>query len=156
MKIAIDCDSAARELKDAILAYLVEKGINVIDLRFQETHEVEYPDIAFNLATQISEGKFDRGILLCGTGLGMAMCAGKVPGIYAGTCHDVYSAERLRTSNDAQIITMGQLVIGPELAKKIVDVWLDSEFAGGNSAPKVKRMHELEQEIILHKAQKNS
>jgi len=76
----------------------------------------------------------------------MAMIANKVEGVFAGTCHDVYSAERLKKSNDAQILTMGARVIGPELAKMIVDAWLHSEFQGGGSAPKVDKMRELEQE----------
>jgi ribose 5-phosphate isomerase B len=96
------------------------------------------------LAKRVSGKEFDRGVLICGTGLGMAMVANKVEGIFAGTCHDVYSAERLCKSNDAQIITMGARVIGPELAKSIVSAWLKSNFEGGRSLPKVRRMRELE------------
>jgi ribose 5-phosphate isomerase B len=83
-------------------------------------------------------------VLICGTGLGMAMVANKVEGIFAGVCHDVYSAERLRKSNDAQILTLGARVVGPELAKTIVSAWLKSEFEAGRSLPKVERMRELE------------
>lgn len=144
MKIAIDCDSAAPQLKVALLEHLSATGIEVTDLDYLGSHEVDYPDIAFNLAGRVATGEFGRGILLCGTGLGMAMCACKVPGVYAGTCHDVYSARRLQMSNDAQIITMGARVVGPELAKTIIDAWLAAEFAGGGSAPKVARMRELE------------
>nr|WP_281273690.1 RpiB/LacA/LacB family sugar-phosphate isomerase [Biomaibacter acetigenes] len=79
----------------------------------------------------MSRGDYDRGILICGTGIGMAIVANKVPGVRAAQCHDVYSAERARKSNDAQIMTMGALVVGTELAKKLVDVWLESEFQGG-------------------------
>ncbi len=146
MRIAIDCDPAATRLKDVLLHYLRERSIDVTDLEYLESNEGYYPDVAFHLAAQIAGGKFDRGILLCGTGLGMAMCACKVPGIFAGTCHDVYSAQRLRMSNDAQIITMGERVVGAELAKTIIDAWIDSEFAGGRSAAKVQRMRELEKE----------
>ena len=89
-----------------------------------------YPEIGFNLAKQVAAGKYDRGISICGTGLGMAMIANKVEGIFAGTCHDVFSAERLRKSNDAQIITMGERVIGPELAKTIIDAWLRFRISG--------------------------
>ena len=144
MKIAIDCDSAAVELKRILLEHLREKGTEAADLDYLKDHDGYYPDVAFNLAERIRAGDFDRGILLCGTGLGMAMCACKVRGVFAGTCHDVYSAERLRKSNDAQIITMGARVAGPELAKKIIDAWLKSEFAGGGSTVKVERMRELE------------
>jgi ribose 5-phosphate isomerase B len=96
------------------------------------------------LARRIANREFDRGVLICGTGLGMAMIANKVEGVYAGVCHDVYSAERLRKSNNAQILTMGARVLGPELAKTIVSAWVRSEFEGGGSAPKVDRMRELE------------
>lgn len=146
MKIAIDCDQAAIELKRVLLDHLKSKGVEVADLDYLKTHDVDYPDVAFNLANQIREQRFDRGILLCGTGLGMAMCACKVRGVYAGTCHDVYSAERVRKSNDAQIITMGARVVGPELAKTVIDAWLASEFAGGGSQRKVERMRQLEEE----------
>ncbi len=85
-------------------------------------------------------------ILICGTGLGMAMIANKVEGVYAGVCHDVYSAERLRASNNAQVLTMGERVVGVELAKTIVDAWLKAEYQGGRSAPKVDIMRQLEKE----------
>ena len=89
--------------------------------------------------------EYDRGVLICGTGLGMCMIANKVEGVYAGVCHDVYSAERLRKSNDAQVITMGARVVGPELAKSVLAAWLKSEFEAGRSLPKVQRMRELEE-----------
>jgi len=94
----------------------------------------------------VAKGEFDRGVLICGTGLGMAMIANKVEGIYAGVCHDVYSAERLRKSNNAQILTLGARVIGPEAAKSVVTAWIHSEFEAGRSLPKVSRMRELESE----------
>ncbi len=146
MKIAIDCDPAAPQLKEIIVAHLKEQNVDVTDLDYLADHDVDYPDIAFHLARQVAAGRYDRGILLCGTGLGVAMCACKVRGVYAGTCHDVFSAQRLRKSNDAQILTMGARVVGSELAKTIVDAWLESEFVGGGSAPKVQRMRELEQQ----------
>lgn len=146
MKIAIDCDATAIELKKVLVEHLKEKQVDLTDLDYLKDHDVDYPDVGFNLAREIAAGNYDRGILLCGTGLGMAMCACKVPGVYAGTCHDVFSAQRVRKSNDAQIITMGARVVGGELAKTIIDAWLDSEFGGGGSAPKVKRMRELEME----------
>ena len=146
MKIAIDADINGIELKKAICDFLAERKVDFRDLAYLDAHQVDYPDIAFNLARQISKGDFDRGILICGTGLGMAMCANKVKGIFAGTCHDVFSAERLRKSNDAQVITLGALVIGRQLVMTIIDAWLDSEFQGRRSEPKVKRMRQLENE----------
>ena len=108
---------------------------------------VLYPDIAVKVARSIADGKEERGILLCGTGLGMAIAANKVPGIRACTCHDSYSAERSRKSNNAQIITMGARVIGPELAKNLIDIWLQCEFSGGGSAEKVERIQWYEREF---------
>ena len=105
-----------------------------------------YPEIAYNLGKKIQSGEYERGICICGTGLGVAMMINKVEGVFAGTCHDVFSAERLCMSNDAQVITMGERVIGSELAKTIIDAWLRSTFAGGGSLPKVQQMRDLEKE----------
>jgi len=145
MKIAIDCDDAAIELKKTLVDHLKRVGVDIIDLDYVATKQgAFYPEIGYNLALKIQDGSFDRGILICGTGLGMAMIANKVETVYAGVCHDVFSAERLRKSNDAQVLTMGARVIGPELAKTIVDAWLKSEFLGGGSQEKVDQMRELE------------
>ncbi|HBG25574.1 MAG: ribose-5-phosphate isomerase [Planctomycetes bacterium GWF2_41_51] len=145
MRIAIDCDDAGIELKKTILSFLKSKGADAQDVNCLQTNpSAMYPEIGFNLAEKVKNGEFDRGILICGTGLGMAIAANKVEGIYAGVCHDVFSAERLRKSNNAQILTLGARVIGPELAKTIVQAWLDSEFLGGTSLPKIEQMKMLE------------
>lgn len=144
-KIAIDCDDVAIDLKKVVYDYLKAKGTDITDLNYcSGDKNAAYPAVAYNLAQQIKDKEFDRGILICGTGLGMAMTANKVEGVYAGVCHDVYSAERLVKSNNAQVLTMGARVVGPELAKTIVDAWIDSEFEGKGSLPKVEKMHELE------------
>ncbi len=145
MAIAIGCDEAAFELKEAIKAYLVEQKQEVVDMGVYDTTPVLYPDIALKVATAVADGQFERGILICGTGLGMAITANKVPGVRAATCHDVYSAERSRKSNNCQILTMGARVIGVELAKTVVKAWLESEYEGGRSAPKVQRMIEIDE-----------
>ena len=144
MKVAIDSDDAGIDLKRVILAHMRDLNIDVEDLDLLASRKVDYPDVGYNLAKHVAGKEFDRGILICGTGLGMAMIANKVEGVFAGVCHDVYSAERLSKSNDAQVLTMGARVIGPELAKTVVSAWLNSEFQGGGSAPKVARMRELE------------
>lgn len=147
MKICIDCDEAAANLKKILFDHLKNKGVDITDLNYSATHRnAIYPEIGYNLAKKIQAGNFDRGISICGTGLGMAMIANKVEGVYAGTCHDVFSAERLRKSNNAQVITMGERVIGAELAKTIIDAWLVSEFQGGGSTQKVQQMRELEKQ----------
>ena len=144
MKVAVDSDIIGMDLKRTVVEHLVTLGIEVEDLNLLGKKKVDYPDVGYNLARRLANKEFDRGVLICGTGLGMAMIANKVEGIYAGVCHDVYSAERLRKSNDAQIITMGSRVVGPELAKSVLSAWVRSEFDGGPSAPKVARMRELE------------
>jgi ribose 5-phosphate isomerase B len=146
MRVAIDCDDAAIDLKKIVYDHLKKQGINITDLDYLGRNKADYPEIGFHLALEIQKRHYDRGILICGTGLGMAMIANKVEGVFAGTCHDAYSAERLKKSNDAQVLTMGSRVIGTELAKTIVDAWLRSEFQGGGSAPKVEKMRHLERD----------
>ena len=148
MQVAIGCDNAGFPLK-GVLAELLKQDysdIEVIDFGVPNADDPEfYPDVAERVARAVAEEGFDRGILICGTGLGMAMTASKVPGIRAATCHDTYSAERARKSNNAQVLTMGSRVIGPELAKVITKVWLDSEFdSSSRSGPKVQRMIEID------------
>ena len=145
MKVVIDADDAAVELKNVVVDHLKSRGVEVTDLDMtSQKNDATYPEIGYNLAVLIREKEFERGILICGTGLGMAMIANKVETVFAGVCHDVYSAERLRKSNDAQVLTMGARVVGPELAKTIVDAWLESEFQGGGSIAKVETMRALE------------
>ena len=145
MKIAIGCDEAAYKLKVEIIHFLEEKGIEVNDFGAAEGDVVLYPDVAYTVADAVAAGKYERAILVCGTGIGMSICANKVPGVRAAVCHDPFSAERARKSNNAQIMCMGERVIGPELAKYLVNIWLACDFAGGGSAAKVDRINELEQ-----------
>lgn len=148
MKIAIGCDEAAYNLKVEIMKHLDQKGVEYYDFGAGKGDVVLYPDVAYKVADAVASGQYERGILVCGTGIGMSICANKVPGIRAAVCHDPFSTERSRKSNDAQIMCMGERVIGVELAKYLVDIWLESEFAGGGSAPKVERINVLEQEHI--------
>ena len=148
MKIAIGCDEAAYSLKVEIMKHLDETGVEYEDFGADAGEVILYPDVAYKVADAVAQGKYERAILVCGTGIGMAICANKVPGIRAAVCHDPFSAERARKSNDAQIMCMGERVIGVELAKYLVDIWLKCDFAGGGSAPKVARINELEQEHI--------
>lgn len=144
MKIAIGCDEAAYEMKEALKAFIASEGHSVEDFGTFGAKPVLYPDIAHALATAVAAGKFERGVLICGTGIGMAISANKVKGIRAAQAHDTYSAERARKSNDAQIVTLGARVIGIELAKVIVHTFLTSEYSGGRSAPKVQRIIDYE------------
>ncbi len=142
--IAIGCDEAACAFRDALKAHLVGQGYQVEDYGTFHDEPVLYPDIAFRVASAVAEGQHERGILICGTGIGMAICANKVPGIRAAVCHDPFSAERSRKSNDAQILCMGARVIAPQLGCMLLDVWMQSEFSGGGSAAKVARISEYE------------
>jgi ribose 5-phosphate isomerase B len=144
MRIALGCDEAGLPLMDVVRDYLKAQQIDVQDYGVHSTDPVLYPDIALEASKAVATGECDRAILVCGTGIGMSITANKVPGVRAALCHDTYSAERARKSNDAQVITMGARVIGPELAKKIIEVWLESDFAGGNSQPKVDRMNAID------------
>ncbi len=149
MKLVMGCDEAACSFKEEIKAYVEKKGYEVVDKGTFNNKPVLYPDVAVAVAQAIADGEADRGILMCGTGIGMAISANKVPGIRAAVCHDSYSTERARKSNDAQIMCMGARVIGLELAKQLVDIWLTSEFAGGGSQAKVDRINYYD---TLHKA----
>lgn len=142
MKIALGADSAGKPLLDVIAAHLATKqGLEVTDL----SQSGYYADLAAKVGHDIIDGKQDRAILFCGTGIGVSISANKVPGIRAALTHDTYSAERAAKSNNAQIITMGARVIGPELAKAIVDTWLDSEFdPNGSSAKNVEAIDKLD------------
>jgi RpiB/LacA/LacB family sugar-phosphate isomerase len=144
MKIVIGADSAGKPLLDVIAAHLATRpDVEVTDL----SQPGYYADLAAKAGREILAGKHDRGILFCGTGLGVSISANKVPGIRAALTHDTYSAERAAKSNNAQIITMGARVIGPELAKAIVDSWLSSDFdPNGPSAGNVTAIDRLDSE----------
>ena len=147
-KIAIGCDEAAFDLKQVIIEFLQDLGYMIEDYGVYNTNPSLYPDTAIKVASAISQGKHDRGILLCGTGIGMAIASNKVPGIRAAVCHDCFSAQRSRMSNDAQIMTMGSRVVGSELAKELTRIWMDSEFQGGGSTAKVDKIIEYEKSFI--------
>ncbi|MBF7095531.1 ribose 5-phosphate isomerase B [Alkalibacter mobilis] len=145
MKIAIGCDEAGVRLKDTLREFAAGEGHEMTDFGVKEGESVLYPLIAEKIAKAIADGEYDRGIIICGTGIGMAITANKVPGIRATVAHDVFSAERSIKSNNCQIITMGERVIGAENAKTVLKAWLDSEFAGGSSQPKVDKMIEIDE-----------
>jgi ribose 5-phosphate isomerase B len=147
--IAIGADDAAVELKAEIVKHLETKGILVHDYGVFSDDPMLYPDIALEVAQAVADGKHERGILMCGTGIGVCITANKVPGIRAAVCHDLYSAERSRMSNDCQIMTLGARVVAPELARSLVDVWLRSEFQAGRSGPKVERIKEIEKSLAI-------
>ena len=141
--IAVGADDAGAPLKERLADYLQQRGLEVKD--FGNGDGVDYPDVAAEVAQAVARGEHDRALLVCGTGLGMAIAANKVPGVRAATAHDPYSAERARKSNNAQVLTMGARVIAPEAAEKVLDHWLTAEFEPGPSSPKVAKLEALDE-----------
>lgn len=144
LKIAVGSDHGGFNLKKIIIEHLKEKGIDYEDLGCFTPDSVDYPDIAFPLAKRVAKGEFDRGIIICGTGIGVSIVANKVPGIRAAVCSDCFSAKASREHNDANILTLGERVIGPGLAKEILDVWLEAEFQGGRHETRVNKIKMIE------------
>jgi ribose 5-phosphate isomerase B len=142
--IALGSDEAGFGLKEAIKRFLEAEGRTVTDYGCHSTEPIDYPDVALVVARAVAAGTHDRAILICGTGIGMAIAANKVPGVYATVAHDPYSAAKARTSNNAQVLTLGARVVAPELAQTLVGIWLASEFAGGGSARKVGKIGDAE------------
>jgi len=151
-KIVVGSDHFGLPLKNAVRDYIRSLGYDVDDMGVESTDPVDYPDVGASLAEVVSQGKYERGLLVCGTGAGMAIVANKVPGVRAVCVHDPYTAERAVASNNAQIITMGAQIIGPDVAKKLVEIWLKSEYHGGRSAPKVEKMEKLDLKYRQQKA----
>ena len=145
MKIAIGCDPNATGLKETIKRHLNDLGYEWEDYG---SNDPIYANVALKVAEAVASGKHRRGILICGTGIGMCIAANKVPGAYAALCSDAYSTERSRKSNNANIMTMGAQVIGPELAKTLVTIWMNAEYTPGErSEPKVQRICQYEREL---------
>ena len=143
-KGAIGCDPNAAGLKEIVKKHLDDLGYKYEDYG---SGDPIYANVAFTVAEAVAAGKHDRGILICGTGIGMSLAANKVPGAYAALCADAYSAERSRKSNNANIMTLGSQTIGSELAKTLVKVWMESEYTpGGRSEPKIQRIYEYAKE----------
>lgn len=135
LSVAIGCDPNATALKELIKLQLNEMGYTVKDFG---SDDPIYARVAFTVGEAVASGEFDRGILLCGTGIGMSIAANKVPGIYAALCSDTYSAERAIKSNNANLLALGALTTGTEVAKRIVRTWMDARWESGTSSePKV-------------------
>lgn len=143
--IAVGADHNGYVLKEVVKAQLAANGYDVVDFGCGPQETVDYPDVAVKVAQAIAAGRAERAVLVCGTGLGMAIAANKVPGVVAASVADPYSAERARKSNNAQVLCLGAKVVGEELAKILIAHWLESEFGGGDSARKVAKVAELDQ-----------
>lgn len=145
-KVAVGCDPNASGLKEAIKKHLTALGYEWEDYG---SDDPIYANVAIRVAEAVAAGKHDRGILMCGTGIGVCLAANKVPGAYAALCADPYSTERSIKSNNVNIMTMGAQVIGVELAKTLVTIWMNSTYTpGGRSEPKIERIHAYAKEHI--------
>ena len=140
--IAIGCDHGALELKEQLIEHLKKRGVECKDYGTYTKDSCDYPVYAKAAANAVASGECEKGILICGTGIGISIAANKVPGIRAALCHDCFSAEATRQHNDANMLAMGARVIGPGLALKIVDIFLDTPFS--NDERHIRRISMLE------------
>jgi ribose 5-phosphate isomerase B len=148
MKIALGADHAGFELKDRIKQHLSGRGFEVQDEGTNSGESVDYPDFAKKVAEDVTAERATLGILVCGTGIGMAISANKVPGIRAANCDTVFEAQMSREHNDANVLTLGARVVEAQAAVEIVDTWLNTKFAGGRHQRRLDKIHELEQDEV--------
>ncbi len=131
MEVALGCDHGGYALKTPIRQYLASKGISCRDVGTDSEDSVDYPVYGMKVAQLVSSGECQRGILICGSGIGMSIVANRLPGVRAALCHDIYTARLSRQHNDANVLVLGARVIGPGLALEIVKTWFETEFEGG-------------------------
>jgi ribose 5-phosphate isomerase B len=143
--IALGADHAGWQLKEEIKAWLLERNAELLDFGTHSPDAVDYPDYAAQVAEAVAAGKAERGVLVCGTGIGMAMAANKVPGVRAAFCPDLFTARMSREHNDANVLALGGRLTGRELALEIVEMWLRADFQGGRHARRVGKLIEIEQ-----------
>jgi len=147
MKIAIGSDHAGYQLKEEIKSLLEEKGLFYQDMGTDSEDSVDYPDFAYKVAKGVADNNFDKGILICGTGIGMSIAANKVKGVRAALCHNVFSAKATRNYNDSNVLTMGSRVVAKGLAREIVKAWLGEEFDGGRHQRRIDKISDIEKEM---------
>lgn len=148
MKVAIASDHGGINIRKEIIYLMEELNIEYVDLGCECEGSVDYPDYAIPVANMVANGKVDRGILICGTGIGMSIAANKVKGIRCALVHDIFSAKVTREHNDTNILAMGERVIGPGLARGIVETWLTTSFEGGRHETRVNKISSYEADSI--------
>jgi ribose 5-phosphate isomerase B len=146
MQIGLACDHGGYELKEELKTFLKSLGVESIDMGTFSEDSVDYPDFGILVAEKISRRELEKGILICGTGIGMSIVANKFPGIRAALVNDLYSSRCAREHNDANILIIGGRIVGKELAKEIVKVWLETPFAGGRHKRRLEKIEALEKE----------
>jgi ribose 5-phosphate isomerase B len=144
MKIAIGSDHRGYEAKHRLVAVLRALGQDVLDVGPEGKNSVDYPDFAFQVAQAVGTGRSERGILICGTGIGMCIAANKVPGVRAAPCHDSITAEMSRRHNDANVLCLSADLLGEELIERMVKLWLETPFEGGRHARRVAKIVQFE------------
>lgn len=144
MKVILTADHAGMTIRNEVKALLEDLGIEYEDTGCSCEESVDYPDYALPAAKRVASGEFDRGIFICGTGIGMSISANKVKGVRCALAHDVYSAKLTRQHNDSNVLAMGERVIGPGLAQEIAKIWLETEFEGGRHARRIGKISEYE------------
>ena len=142
--IALGADHAGFHLKETLKAWLIDQGFQIVDYGTHSPDPVDYPDYAAQVAEAVAAQKVDRGVLVCGTGVGMAMAANKVAGVRAALCLDLYTARMSREHNDANVLALGGRLMGPEMALDILRMWLGAEFAEGRHRRRVDKIAEIE------------
>jgi len=147
MKLVIGSDHAGFELKEDLRRYLKEQDIDVEDLGVSSEAPVDYPDIGAIVAEKVARREFERGILICGSGIGMSVVANRFAGVRAALCHDLYTARMSREHNDANVLVLGGRLTGKGLAREILKVWLESKFQGGNHQRRLEKIQSLEKKI---------
>lgn len=144
MKISLACDHGGYELKENIKKWLEERGLEVVDFGCHSTESCDYPDFAEAAARAVGSGECEKGIVVCTTGIGVSICANKVKGVRCALCADTLSAEMTRRHNNANMLALGAGILGKNLAQRIVEVWLDTEFEGGRHQRRVDKMMDIE------------
>jgi len=147
MKIAIGSDHAGFELKEIISQLLKEMGHEVIDMGTVSNLSVDYPDFAETVSKAVSEGSVDRGILICGTGIGMSIVANKFKNVRAALCNDLFTAKMSRLHNDANVLAIGGRIVGKDLAKEIVNIWINTPFEGGRHLKRLEKINLIERKV---------
>ena len=145
MKIAVACDHGGFRLKNVLINEMESQGYEVIDFGTYDEESCDYPDYAVKAARAVSSGECDKGVVVCGTGIGVSMTANKVKGIRCALVHDVFSAKATRAHNDSNMLAMGQRVIGEGLAVEILNAWLHTDFEGGRHEQRIKKLMNLEE-----------
>lgn len=144
MKVAVACDHGGLNLKREVVKYLKESGYEVVDFGTDTFDSCDYPDFALPAAEAVANGECGKGIIVCSTGIGVSMVANKVPGVRCAHCHDSYCAEFTRRHNDANVLALGEKVVGPGYALKIVETFMNTEFEGGRHQRRVDKITQVE------------